>query len=552
MSSLFSLTPPDRVFILDESSPAPQSARATSTQRLAWEISGVQVTLTTPSASRLTVSVASQTKPLCRVILRWSYSFAPDAKILGDAWERSYGDLEWRGQVPHRPLPWYFLFTDGAQTTGLGVETGTGSLASWRTDADGITLELDVRCGGRGVQLGQRTLLAATIIHRAPVANESPFAAARGLCAALCPNPLLPTEPVVGHNDWYWLYGKNSTDLILEATQRFLDLYPTGGGVPRPWSVIDDGWQAAEPDVHPICHGGPWKTGTSLFPDLPGLAQQIKDLGARPGIWMRPLLTHEPVPESWLVRTPKPSYATGGHPLDPSVPEVLDLVRADIRRLREWGYELIKHDFSTFDVTGRWGCEMTASQEGVTANGWAFADRSRTTAEIVLGLYCAIREAAGPDVTIIGCNTISHLAAGLVEIQRTGDDTTILDWQTNTLDWDRIRRMGVNTLAFRAPQHGTFYGIDADCVPLAPQIPWSLTHAWLDLVAGSGTPLFLSIDPTACGAEQKAAIKQAMALAAKPLPLAEPLDWMENSVPTRWKMPGAERRFRFNELDVKD
>ncbi len=549
MNSLFALTPPNRVFILDESNPSPQSARAMEGSRLRWEIPGAEVTLAMPTASRMSVSVTAPTKALQRVVLRWSYPFPAETRILGDAWERSYGDLEWRGQVPHRTLPWYFLFTDGTQTTGLGVETGTASLASWRTDADGITLELDVRCGGRGVQLGERTLRAATIIHRAPVANETPFAATRGLCAALCPQPLLPSEPVVGHNDWYWLYGKNSTALILEATQRFLDLYPTGNGVPRPWSVIDDGWQAAEPGVHPICHGGPWKTGTEFFPDLPGLAQKIKVLGARPGIWMRPLLTHEPVPESWQVRTPKPSYAAGGYALDPSVPEVLDLVRADIGRLRGWGYELIKHDFSTFDVTGRWGCEMTASQEGVTANGWSFADRSRTTAEIVLGLYRAIREAAGPETTIIGCNTISHLAAGLVEIQRTGDDTTILDWMTNTLDWDRIRRMGVNTLAFRAPQHGTFYAIDADCVPFSSQIPWSLTRAWLDLAAGSGTPLFLSIDPSACGPQQYAAMKAAMAVAAQPLPLAEPLDWMENAVPVRWKMQGQERRFGFNELD---
>jgi alpha-galactosidase len=31
--------------------------------------------------------------------------------------------------------------------------------------------------------------------------------------------------------------------------------------------------------------------------------------------------------------------------LDPSLPENLDEVAPDIRRLRAWGYQLIKHDF---------------------------------------------------------------------------------------------------------------------------------------------------------------------------------------------------------------
>ena len=37
---------------------------------------------------------------------------------------------------------------------------------------------------------------------------------------------------------------------------------------------------------------------------------------------------------------------------------------------------------------------------------------------------------------------------------RTGDDTS-------GRIWERTRRMGVNTLAFRLPQHNAFYHIDA-------------------------------------------------------------------------------------------
>ena len=57
-----------------------------------------------------------------------------------------------------------------------------------------------------------------------------------------------------------------------------------------------------------------------------------------------------------------------------------------------------------------------------------------------------------------GCNTIGHLSVGLFDASRTGDDVS-------GREWERTRRMGVNTLAYRLPQHKTFFQLDADCVP---------------------------------------------------------------------------------------
>ena len=86
---------------------------------------------------------------------------------------------------------------------------------------------------------------------------------------------------------------------------------------------------------------------------------------------------------------------------------------------------------------------------------------------------------------IIGCNTVSHLCAGLVEINRIGNDTSGMQWNTT-------RANGVNTLAFRMCQNNTFYKIDADCVGLMEKnIDWRLNRQWLDLLARSGSPLFL-------------------------------------------------------------
>lgn len=193
---------------------------------------------------------------------------------------------------------------------------------------------------------------------------------------------------------------------------------------------------------------------------------------------------------------------------------------------------MVKHDFSTFDITGRWGFEMT---DGFTASGWNFHDSTRTTAEVLLHLYEAIREAAG-EMYLIGCNTVSHLSAGLFELNRIGDDTS-------GKEWDRTRRMGVNTLGFRMIQHNNFYAADGDCVGLTKDVPWAKNQQWMRLLAESSAPLFISAQPDALGEEQKRFIKYCFSTAAKQMPAAEPLDWLTNRWPEQWRLNGSVRMF---------
>ncbi len=145
---------------------------------------------------------------------------------------------------------------------------------------------------------------------------------------------------------------------------------------------------------------------------------------------------------------------------------------------------------------------------GMTREGWTFASGSgRTTAEVIEDLDRTIRAAAG-DALVIGCNTVSHLSAGHFEICRVGDDTS-------GTDWARTRKMGVNTLAFRGPQHGAFYVADADCVGVTKAVPWPFNRQWLDLLARSGTMLFVSLAPDALGSDERRDLKAALALARK-------------------------------------
>jgi alpha-galactosidase len=476
-----------------------------------------------PAGKEIPVRIEAPGTPLMRVHLRWLARVPETWRVLNDQWERSYGDLEWRGLIGDRVLPWYFLAFDGRAAHGYGVATGASALCFWQADPAGMSLWLDVRNGGAPVRMGARTLEAAAIRVRRGADGERAFESARQFCRVLCRGPRLPRAPVYGGNNWYYAYGQNcSAEGIVADSELIASLAPSGPN--RPFMVIDEGWGPART-------AGPWDRGNPRFPDMPRLAADMRRAGVHPGIWMRPLYTSAAVPEGWRRQLPRSQAANSRNAamatLDPTVPEVIEAVRQDIRRMTAWGFELVKHDFSTFDILGRWGFAMNAE---LTDSGWHFADTSKTTAEIVLALYRAIREAAG-EALVIGCNTMGHLGAGLFELQRTGDDTS-------GRDFHRTRRMGVNTLAFRGAQHGAFFAVDADCAAITPQLEWRMAARWLDLLARSGTPLFVSADPKAMGPEQKEALKRALARASAQQPLGEPLDWMETTTPERWRVQG--------------
>jgi len=296
----------------------------------------------------------------------------------------------------------------------------------------------------------------------------------------------------------------------------------------RPFSVIDEGWSLKLPKGNnDNCWGDDFRRSNEKFGDMSVVTSDIKKLGMRPGLWTRPLLANQQDSPKLMIPVRGDQKDLKERFLDPTIPENLHRIGDIISLYKDWGFEMVKHDYSTYDFFGRWGFEMG---EEMTAPGWHFADRSRTNAEILLQLYHTIRKAAGK-MLLIGCNTVSHLSAGVFELNRTGDDTS-------GKEWERTRKMGVNTLGFRLPQHNAFYAVDGDCVGLTTTIPWKENRQWLQLLAESSAPLFISAQPEAMGAEQKEAVKKCFDLAASPQPLGEPLDWMTTPRPAKWKLNG--------------
>ncbi len=481
-----------------------------------WVGGGVEVGFSV-NEDRVTLSLRGQ--GVSRIQVRWRGDLRAIKHYLGDHWERSYGDLEWRGEAPNRVMPWYFMASDGKATHGYGVRTGAGAMCFWTADAEGISLWADVRSGGVPVELGDRTLHVADLVSRVGMEGESAFAATQAFCRQMCPHPRLPDRPVYGTNDWNYAYGNNSAELIASVSGLISELSPDEN---RPYSVIDEGW-AMGPFNGKFGHG-PWE-GNPRFGDMAAFASRLRGLGVRPGIWFRPLTPLPDSPDSWRLSRDK-SY------LDPTIPEVREHVSKEIRKLVGWGYEMVKHDFTTWDLLGLWGFEMGPSP---TKDGRRPHDASKTNAEILTDLYRIIREAAG-DARLIGCNTVGHLAAGTHEIQRIGDDTS-------GRSWNRNRRMGVNTLAFRAPQHRAFFEVDPDIVAITKAVPFALVEQWLRLVSQSGTALFVAVEPPVVEPRHREALGKALALAAQPQPVGEPLDWMDSLCPRRWKLMGKEAEF---------
>ena len=507
------LQPPDRVTVVTETGSADSLISDQANVTTVMAEGGLHVRLSAP-----TTAVKS-------IKLHWTGTLEQTTLCLGDAWERAYSDLGWRPLDNSGSMPWYFMATAGGRTDGYGVMTSPGAMCCWTADATGLTLIADVRCGGQGVQLGSRTLDVCTVTSRLGQDAEQPFDATVAFCKQMCPHSRAAKMPIYGFNDWNSTYGHNTAEHFVRDAAVLAALAPQGPD--RPFMVVDDGWQANRQRGHST--GDPWLANNASFgSSMPELAAQVKQLDARPGLWYRPLEAWSSAPKEELLSRDRKVF-------DPSVKSVRARIVDDMRRFQGWGIQFVKHDFSTNELLGKWGNKMGSQ---VTNDGWAFADRSRTTAEIILDLYRAIREGGGDDMTIEGCNTISHLSAGVFEACRIGDDTS-------GTQWDRNWKYGVNALAFRAPQQGSFYSADPDMVALAGAgaIPWEKNSQWLNLVSHSGTVLFVSWKVDLMTDQVKAAIREAFAAAASPQPLAKPLDWTTTRTPIHWVLGGHETTF---------
>ena len=223
-------------------------------------------------------------------------------------------------------------------------------------------------------------------------------------------------DVIYGSNDWYYAYGKNTPGR--NSARCRPGKVSRAGNRDKPFTVIDDGYQ-----------------DRSRFPSLQKLATEIRSRQVIPGIWIRPLRAPAKTSSTLLLPAARwngPSSEQAPLAYDPTIPDALEAAAAVATEACEWGFDLIKHDFTTFELLGQWGSQMGASP---TQGNWHFNDRTLTNAEIVTALYRRLRASCGEERIILGCNTVGHLSVGIFDASRTGDDVS-------GKEWERTRRTG--------------------------------------------------------------------------------------------------------------
>ncbi len=402
-------------------------------------------------------------------------------KVYGDQWERTgqHCYLEWRSVMSARLMPWYSYAIGDNKMACYGVKTGADCFASWMIDTHGVTLFLNLTNGRGGTDL-KEPLVACEIVEFFGKEGEDPYKVAKKFSYMMCDAPVLPKEPIFGVNNWYWAYGRISHDVIMTETDYLMKMCE--GTKHRPYMIIDDGWQLNRTYDDGYYIGGPWVPNERFGGDMRKTAEAIHNKGAKAGIWFRPLLTLGDLPEeAKLARCNE-----GGVFLDPSHPYTLERITKDTATIRSWGYELIKHDFSTVDYFGAEPLTAENSKYTVYYRGKSPFDRTKTNATIIKNFYKAIQNGAG-DADVIGCNTVSHLTAGIHSTYRVGNDTS-----GNSFEW--TRRFGVNSV-MRLPLNDALYRVDPDCASFTERVDAELNLDYLEMCAVTGMTTLASVTP---------------------------------------------------------
>lgn len=301
------------------------------------------------------------------------------------------------------------------------------------------------------------------------------------------PRPLPPAP--TGWCSWYYYGPAISADVIRENMYALKK-----ADVPAGIIQIDDGWQKAQ---------GDW-TPNERFPDMKGLADEIKAAGFVPGIWIAPFAASEKsdlfrLHSDWFVKNPDDDGLFGYPSVDFTVPEAAEYLKEIFTRIsREWGFRYIKIDLVLHAISA--GRHRDAHFNAIKNYRRALA---------------IINEAVTPDTYLISCTAPIGASTGLVDGTRTSSD--IFD------NWESVRKIALQNLR-RYYYDKRSLNVDSDCFlsrtsanedelcfrPCSRTRDEIRTHA--ALIAASGGTIMFSDKVSLLGDEQIALYKTLLAL----------------------------------------
>jgi alpha-galactosidase len=339
-------------------------------------------------------------------------------------------------------------------------------------------------------------------------------------------NNVLPTidrqPPTTGWCSWYHFFQDIDEEKMRANLQSAVKIRDS---VPLDLFQIDDGFESQI---------GDWFSFNAGFPEgVAPLAREIKAAGFRPGLWLGPFIVHSRSrlarQRPWLLRNRHGLPVSAGFQwnsfakaLDVTHPAALDYVREVVKTaVHKWGYPYLKLDFL-----------YAAALKG------RYHDRTKTRAQALrLGLE-AIREAVGPEITLLGCGCPIGSGIGIFNAMRIGADVDSrwapsfagirLIFQ-NEPNMPSARNAIQNTLT-RAAFHNRWWANDPDCLLLRPdsQLTLAEVQSLATAIALSGGSLLLSDDLSNVPTER-------LRIAAQLLPLIgqrpRVLDWFDSPTP---------------------
>ena len=247
---------------------------------------------------------------------------------------------------------------------------------------------------------------------------------------------------------------------------------------------IDDGWQRSARDFS-AQRGGAYSSG------MDAMARTITSAGMRAGLWFIPfgwdpkrdIFTDH---QDWFVHRKDTgelySVKWGGTCLDMTHPGARDLLHRTVTQIcRTWGYKYIKIDgLWTGLATGMLYADPKYRDDGL--GDAVFHDPRQTNVESYRSGLRLVREAAGHDVYILGCNTAQNYRTlgasfGLVDGMRVGQDIGV--------KWNQI--LNCATLGTRLYfLHNRVWHNDADCLMLRAPLTLTQARTWGTWIGLSG------------------------------------------------------------------
>jgi len=282
----------------------------------------------------------------------------------------------------------------------------------------------------------------------------------------------LPKKVLSGYCTWYHARALDAKRMATLAEWCEKNLKPFGFDVLQ----IDDGWQVSGRDFTAHNPRGPYKRG------MKPTAEKVRSHGFRAGIWLIPFgWDHTRAifryHQDWFARHKDGSVYKvhwGGTCLDCTNPAARKFLREVVGRItKEWKYNYLK-------VDGLWtGMAVkllypSPRYRGDDLGGAVLHDRSKTQVEAYRMGLKLVREAAGKDVFILGCNIAQNMrtlggSVGLLDGMRIGPDVGAR--------WGGVTRCALPTshLYFL---HGHVWFSDPDCLMLRPPLTVDQGRAW--------------------------------------------------------------------------